>query len=272
MDIIQVNRETCLKDGICAATCPGGLIEFHPDDYPRSTELTEKSCIKCGHCVAVCPTGSLSHRDIPVGKCPPIQKSLQITPAQCENQLKSRRSLRIIKDQPVPRETITRVIDIARYAPSGHNWQEVEWLVIDDKKKLQQLTEIGRSWLRWVIANHPKSAEALELQRVLKRCESGINEFLRDVPVLVFAHADKAVPTAVEDCTSALTYFDLAANSLGLVCCWAGFVKISALTYPPMGEALAIPEGHVFGGMMVGYPKYKYHRWPLRQSPRITWR
>jgi len=36
---------------------------------------------------------------------------------------------------------------------------------------------------------------------------------------------------------------------------------------------LALPEGHVpFGAMMVGRPKYRYQRLPLRNEPQITWR
>jgi hypothetical protein len=37
-------------------------------------------------------------------------------------------------------------------------------------------------------------------------------------------------------------------------------------------EAVNLPEGHqIFGAMMVGYPKYRYHRIPLRKEPKIAW-
>jgi hypothetical protein len=40
-----------------------------------------------------------------------------------------------------------------------------------------------------------------------------------------------------------------------------------------MQKALALPEDHIsFGAMMIGYPKYKYHRLPLRKEPQIIWR
>ena len=272
MEIIEANRKTCIKDGICAATCPGGLISFKPDDYPQPGPNLEKACTICGHCVAVCPTGSLNHREMPSDKCTPILKSLDITIAQIEQFLKSRRSLRAIKTKPVPRETIVKLIDIARYAPTGHNWQEVKWLVIDNKEELDRIRKVGLDWMRWAITKQPKIADALELERVLKRCESGIDEFLRNAPALILAYADKSHGTAPEDCTSALTYFDLAARSLGLGCCWAGFVKVASSTYPPMMETLAIPAGHVFGCMMLGYPQFHYRRIPLRKQPLISWR
>jgi nitroreductase/NAD-dependent dihydropyrimidine dehydrogenase PreA subunit len=272
VDIIEVNKKTCLNDGICAASCPGGLISFKPHDYPLPGPQIEKACTKCGHCVAVCPTGSLNHREMASDSCTPIRESLDITIEQCEQLLKSRRSLRAIQNKPVPRDTIAKLIDIARYAPTGHNWQEVEWLVIDSIKELDRIRGVGLDWMRWAITRQPKIADALELERVLKRCENGVDEFLRNAPVLIFAHADKSFGTASEDCTSALTYLDLAAKSLGLGCCWAGFVKVASSTFPPMMEILDIPAGHIFGGMMLGYPRFRYRRIPLRKQPLISWR
>ena len=73
--------------------------------------------------------------------------------------------------------------------------------------------------------------------------------------------------------TLALAYLDLAANSIGLGCCWAGYFNSAATMFPAMSESLALPEGHQpFGSMMIGYPKHGYHRLPMRKSPPIIWR
>jgi len=43
-------------------------------------------------------------------------------------------------------------------------------------------------------------------------------------------------------------------------------------SYPPLFEALGIPADHkAFGAVMVGYPKLRYQRLPVRKKPRITW-
>jgi hypothetical protein len=40
-----------------------------------------------------------------------------------------------------------------------------------------------------------------------------------------------------------------------------------------MQKALTLPEDHIsLGAMMVGYPKYNYHRLPPRKEPKIIWR
>ena len=71
----------------------------------------------------------------------------------------------------------------------------------------------------------------------------------------------------------ALTYLELAATSMGLGCCWAGYFNAAAASFPPLIEALALPEGHQsYGAMMIGFPQYQYQRLPARNEPAITWR
>ncbi len=75
------------------------------------------------------------------------------------------------------------------------------------------------------------------------------------------------------DSANALSYLDLAANSLGLATCWAGYVYIMANTFTPVKEALALPEDHAaYGCVMLGYNKFKYYRIPCRKVPSIIWR
>jgi len=127
--------------------------------------------------------------------------------------------------------------------------------------------------MRWMIDNMPEFAAAMHLARTLGRWEEGIDVILRNAPILIVAHAEKENRLAPATCTIALTYLELAATSMGLGCCWAGYFNAAATSFPPMMEALSLPGGHqAFGSMMVGYPKFKYHRLPSRKPPQITWR
>ena len=75
------------------------------------------------------------------------------------------------------------------------------------------------------------------------------------------------------DSTIALTFLDLAAPTVGLGACWAGFFMMAAAQSPRLQEALALPEGHACcGALMIGYPKYGYHRLPTRKEPAVSWR
>jgi nitroreductase/NAD-dependent dihydropyrimidine dehydrogenase PreA subunit len=273
MDLLQVERQTCTREGICAVVCPLRLISFPDEDVPAPIEGAEKMCIRCGQCVAVCPTGSLSHRDMPVEQCPPVRKELQLTTDHCEHFLRSRRSVRLYRDKPVPRAVIARIIEVARYAPSGCNSQCVEWLVLDNRDELRNLAAIVADWMRWVLENKPELALPFRMDKIVQQCEGGKDFILRDAPVAVIAHADGQNPLAPSACTIALTYLELTATTMGLGCCWAGFFNAAATTFPPMKEALRLPEGHeCFGAILAGYPEFAYHRLPTRKTPSITWR
>jgi nitroreductase len=75
------------------------------------------------------------------------------------------------------------------------------------------------------------------------------------------------------DSTICLTTFELIAFSQGIGTCWAGFFQMAASSWPPLQEALHLPEGHVLtAAMMAGYPRLRYQLLPQRQETQITWR
>lgn len=53
--------------------------------------------------------------------------------------IKERRSVRRFADKPVPRELITEIVEIARYAPSWKNTQIARYIVVDDPEKIAAL-------------------------------------------------------------------------------------------------------------------------------------
>jgi nitroreductase/NAD-dependent dihydropyrimidine dehydrogenase PreA subunit len=270
MAVLMVDEKTCTQCGLCAAVCPGGMVYFRENAFPRLMPGAENGCIRCGHCVTVCPTGSLTHVDIPVARCPEIDRAIEVDLQHCEQFIKARRSVREYKEKTVPREVIEKIIDIARYAPTGHNEQDVRWLVVDTKDSLQQLERIGADWMRDTI-NRDQQMAAM-FPNILKLIEAGYHFFLRDTPVLIVAYSGEGVLLGTVDCTIALSYFDLAAKSAGLGCCWAGFFMMAANTFPALKEAIGLPEAlKVHGALMVGYPKYEYQRIPVRKPSQITW-
>ena len=272
MELFTINRETCTRCGICIADCPAGIIELKDNNVPTSVADADILCISCGHCVAVCPHGSLSHRDIPADQCPPVREELLLEPGHVEHFLRYRRSIRRYKEQSIDRDTISKLIDIARFGPTGHNAQPVRWLVIYEREKVRQIAEMVIDWMNYTIQKHPQMAAKLRLDHVVASWESRGDIICRDAPHLVFVHAAKENTVAQFDAVITLTYLELAALSFGIGTCWAGYVTAAALYWPPLQEVLALPENDkVFAAMMLGYPKYKYYRLPLRNEARITW-
>src|SRR4030042_3350381 len=127
MALLTIDKDTCTKCGICATQC--NMIIFKEGSYPRQMPGTDEFCMRCGHCVAVCPTGSLTHKEMLAEQTPLVEKSLDVSFKQCAQLIKSRRSIRNFQDKAVPKEEIERIIDVARYAPTATNSQDVRWLV-----------------------------------------------------------------------------------------------------------------------------------------------
>jgi nitroreductase/NAD-dependent dihydropyrimidine dehydrogenase PreA subunit len=274
MSLFVIDKDKCRRDGCCTEECPVGLIEIKGEGaFPSSVEGANELCIDCGHCVTVCPAGALSHRSMKPEDCPPVQKQLLLTPEHAEHFLRSRRSIRTYKDRPVDRAVLARLIEIARFAPSGHNLQPVHWLAIQDTKEVKRLAGLVIDWMRLMIAEHPEVAGPMHFDRVVKAWELGHDKVFRGAPHIIVAHGLRSLPSAQSACIIALTYLELAATAHGLGACWAGYFNAAATFYPPMMEALALPKDHQsFGTLMVGYPKYRYQRLPLRKEPKISWR
>lgn len=274
MSLLSVDHDKCKKDGFCVAVCPARIIEMREKDaFPTLIASGESFCISCGHCVAVCPHGAMSHAVMSSWDCEPVKRDLFLTTDQIGQFLRGRRSIRVYKEKPVDRNQLTKVIDIARFAPSGTNMQPVKWLVIDDREEIIRLGGLVVDWMQHLIDDQSPLADAMKLDRIVAAWRDGTDRICRGAPVMVVAHAQKDDRSAPAACTIALTYFELATLPFGLSGCWAGYFNAAATFWDPMHKALNLPEGNVgFGAMMVGYPKYQYHRIPKRKNADITWR
>jgi nitroreductase/NAD-dependent dihydropyrimidine dehydrogenase PreA subunit len=274
MNNIIVDEKKCKHDGICAAVCPKNIIEQKVTALvPSLVAGVEELCIKCGHCVAICPHGALSLGEMKTEECPPVRAELMPNIEQVAYMLRSRRSIRVYREKGVERDKLDALIDMAHYAPTGTNSQQVQWLVIDSKELLNGMAAIVNNMLRHLIKEGHPLVTAYRLDRCVAAWEAGLDQVLRGAPALVVAHAPKIYAMGQTDCTIALTYLEQAAPTLGFGTCWAGLFMMAADKWPPLQQALALPDGHAcFGALMVGYPKYAYHRLPLRKKAVINWR
>jgi nitroreductase/NAD-dependent dihydropyrimidine dehydrogenase PreA subunit len=271
---LTIDYAKCTRDGLCAADCPMNLITM-TEKGPEPVPGAEKFCLNCGHCTAVCPHGALELQTMPLANCPPLESGWQLTPAQVETFLKGRRSIRAYKPEPVARELLAKIIDVARFAPTGGNRQSLSWTVIYDRNEVHRIAGAVIAWLREASQpNMPGAASLAWTGPLVAAWDAGVDPICRNAPHLILVHAPKEhAQMAAGDGMIALTFAELAALPYQVGTCWAGFVLMAAYRSPIVHAALQLPEGHQFlGGMMIGYPKMKYHRIPMRKEAHVIWR
>ncbi len=272
MSLFVADPAKCARDGACVAECPVGIIDLDPGDpAPRVPPEAEEFCRRCGHCIAICPQGAVTCGGVSPDSLPPVQPGWLLGPAEITHLLRARRSIRSYTSRRVDRERIAALIDTARFAPSASNRQPVHWLVVHEPREVRRLAGLVVDWMRAGLSGQAPILRR-NTERFLGRWDAGADVICRGAPHLIVASALPDPPVSATDCIIALTYLELAAPACGLGACWAGFFMAAARQWAPLRQALAVPPGHVIcGAMMLGYPRYRYHRLPPRNEPRIMW-
>lgn len=274
MNLVTIDREKCNQDGICVSECPARILLMdEKENFPFPSPEFEEFCIRCGHCVTVCPTGALRLDWLEPEDCRNMDKDLALTAEQAEQFLRGRRSVRSFKEKTVSREILEKLLEVACSAPSAKNMQPWHWIVVQEPKEVRRLAGLVVEGMRAFLELNPEEGKTRGYQRVVAAWEGGLDRVCREAPHLIIVHAEQDWTFAPEDTALALSLLDLYATSIGLGVCWGGYLYKAVNAFPPLFEALGLPEGHLaFGAVMVGYPKFKYQRIPVRNQPRVTWK
>jgi nitroreductase/NAD-dependent dihydropyrimidine dehydrogenase PreA subunit len=288
---ITIDADVCQKDGACAMACTRDVFrQEETGTMPKIVGL--ERCFGCGQCVAICPQGAISHSGFPEGTVTPIRPEHVPTYDHVLELIRSRRSKRLFKQRPVDRDVIEKVLEAARFAPSGHNEQSTEFVVIQDEQILQEIAiltaeglanlvqplgnPIGTMMMRRAMGRRGTAylAElAPELEHLVALFYEGTDWILREPPVLVLFCADSAGEFfARVNASLALHNAALAAETLGLGCYYTGFVVIACDRDDRIARLVGLPETHqIYGALAMGYPRLKFNKWPERNPARVTW-
>jgi len=147
---------------------------------------------------------------------------------QVHEAIKNRRSVRAYKSDPIPEQSLRKVLEAARLAPSAHNDQDWKFIIIKDIKKKKQLAQAANS--QSFIAEAPVVivAVALNPERVMS-CE---------------------VPAYAINLTIAVDHMTLQACEQGLGTCWIG-----AFSQEEVKKVLKIPDKYkVVALLPLGFP------------------
>ena len=270
---ITVDTDKCKKDGICSRVCVFRMIR-KPDDerYPEIIPDMAEHCIACGHCVAACPTGALNHDLVPLAECDDVGDGPMPESDALEILLKSRRSVRNYEQRRVPREMFDRLMEAARYAPSGGNLQDYRFLVCDDPDKLKHMTGMVVQNLRNTVESGQAGDREWRLKQLISNWEEGNDMILYRAPAIIVAHSNTRVNPSQVNCILAMSYVEIMAYALGLGTCYCGYFNTAVNGQPPLRKVLGLPEGHSAAAtLLIGYPKLKYPRIPTRNQAKFRY-
>ena len=295
MFAITIDHDRCKKDGLCARVCPANIF-VQREKLTIPEVLEEECCIACGQCLAICAQGAISHSEFPSDTISPIQFEGMPTTEQVMALLKTRRSIRAFRDEPLEKVTIEKIIDGARFAPSGHNSQSTEFVVVQDRAVLSQVSAVVVEYLRFeikrfanpffrtlvLLAERALAESGLNeipgFRRVIKLYESGADPILFGAPLLLAFHARRTVGFADVNAQLALQNASLVAHSLGIGHFYTGWV-VSTCRAPMapswnrrISSLIGIPPGNkMYGGLALGYPVPKFKNMIERKPAQIKW-
>ena len=281
MPVIEVNPELCKRCFTCTETCP--ILIFAKKDKESIPEILDENlqfCLLCGHCAAICPAGAITHDSFPPGTIVPARKEALPSAEQVIEMLRMRRSIREFKDKPVERELIERVIDVARCAPSDHNRQSTEYVVVQDRPTLDKIIQLSSAYYENLVnmfqgmaaEGGEKPAFLLELEGFVDILKSGKDLILCDALLFIAFHAEESFGFPAENANIALCYAMLAGMSLGVGSFCTGFVVMACKNDRAIPQLLSLPDNHqIYGGLAMGYPKFKYNNWIQRKPAKVEW-
>ena len=132
-----------VRRGECAAN------RFIMTDQKAVYSGPQHWCTGCGHCVvvspqdAICYEGEARAQELP-DELPGYEDIRSL--------LFSKRTVRRYQKRDVPRETIDQVLSVMRYAPSGHNAQPCEYVIVKDPEVKKMMADaVIRSFQSFIL-------------------------------------------------------------------------------------------------------------------------
>jgi len=329
-----VDQEKCTGCMRCVQTCPLQVIGLSDDKKAGfNHRYKEWRCIACQNCFAVCPTGAITitgdyrvhkgywkndHLYHDTKTMPnPLGKKDNVPFSEFENELTEterviykRRSNRLFENKPVDRQLITRVLEAGRFAPTSGNTQGMKFVVIDDRKTIDEVNQMCKKALRvmtFIRTPHAERDKKTPIgdaevkfnwwQKIvnpllISKFKGGLDSrvwrgganpppadpdydtFVR-APVLIICLVDQRAigRVGVElDTGICAQNVVLAAHSLGLGTCYVGLIEMIPMFYPKIAEKLGeVYPFKILSSISLGYPKGKIDKPVAREQLRVKW-
>jgi nitroreductase/Pyruvate/2-oxoacid:ferredoxin oxidoreductase delta subunit len=289
---VQVDTSVCTNCGLCAQICKGAPLEM-VDGKLAINQQRFFGCIGCGHCMCVCPHDciKITGRDLSYEDLIPLPaEDKRADYDQLLSLLRSRRSVRNFKNQPVEPELIAKIVEAVSTAPMGLPPSDVEILVLDSRPKVKEFaddiiqTMKGSKWffsplmtrmgqLVWG-KEYVESVQTFirpAIDIFIEERAKGNDFLLYDAPLAMYFHCSPYADPA--DPLIAATYAMLAAESMGLGSCMIGTPAYFIKYNKKLKLKYDLPYKNQPGIVVIfGHPKIKFHSAINRRLANVTFR
>lgn len=284
-----IDYELCTSCGKCIREC-GQHVQIQDS---RHVNPDNPKCSKCFHCYTICPKNAIKLCNTDKGAVP-AQESLNTITDECLTSFFAcRRSIRSFQSKAVDDNIVGKLVDSARYIPSGGNAHSYEFTVLKSntvKVRIKdELTKIYR--FRSHLLNNPVLRNAAKpfvnkqmrgflkdknygdrMKDLIKRIYSGDDPFFYNAPIIIVIHSKQQIPTPKEDCVLAGYNICLMAQTLGLGTCFVTLAQNAINSSRKCKEILGLtPQDNVNAVIILGYPAINHRRIAPKPQKQIHW-
>ncbi len=193
--------------------------------------------------------------------------------------MKSRRSIRKYRSDPVDKETIEQIIQAGKYAPSAKNTQPWRFIVITNRDMINTLSNAVKLVIRGLLKGrfihrfrHHELREVETLQFLFSVSSMTQDSVFFQAPVVIFIVSEQK-SFYDESCACCAQNMMLAAHALGLGSCWIGLGHFIGLNKGLM-KIIGVPSKyHIAACLIFGHSEQTSGIPPIRKpcSDVIRW-
>jgi nitroreductase/ferredoxin len=288
MKAVSIDYDKCNICSVCMQVSPRC---FSKKDDRIEVDVDDRTCMLCGHCVAACPSTAMTHNIMDMENFPVVRKDKVIKTDDLIQFIRERRSHRAFAKKQIPKQDLEKLVDTIRYAPTGHNDQTVELIIIQNPERRKKLSDLAVDFNAMALEEDRRTLETLRAegkaspgqvfelegriefrQMLVQGRDAGVDLVFYEAPAVVVFHSTTNTVTAKDNCTIASTTMGLLARTMGLETTYIYVFEHAATSYQPLTQELRLPKGNrVFSVLVMGYPKIKYLRVVDRKPIRARW-
>lgn len=174
-----------------------------------------------------------------------------------------RRSVRTFNSQPIPKEILDNLIEVAKHAPSGSNWQNQRFLVITDPSEIQKVGKIRFVWpykaakIDKIKQSHPAGILGHGAALILVFADASRNDARGNGEYYIWESLE------TQNCAASVQNILTLATAYGLGSCWVSASEkmnynrmLSGQSWRAALSSYDIPDFYKIQGVVVlGYPR-----------------